>query len=298
MANPSLPYLPDLMEETEKEYEEWKANPNAHADFMTKRMNIPQTAMETAVTDWENIIATFIIKKGKKEIKRVVPDLLGRTCTTGIDYAMLTDWASVDLHFREGDWRHDINHSWLCLKSRDLHRLKCPWKDWAEAGKITLVDDVSINPDLLTSYIQEHGTIYNIAGIALDQYRYALLTNSLRSIGFDAKEYKNVHLVRPSDIMKVAPVIDNCFANQFFIWGDDPPLRWATNNTKRVPAGKKLKGLSDATNAEYGNYVYGKIEPKSRKTDPFMALVASMVIEDKLGDGGASVLADLPVITC
>ena len=33
---------------------------------------------------------------------------------------------------------------------------------------------------------------------------------------------------------------------------------------------------------DFGNYVYGKIEAKSRKTDPFMALVASMVVEDAL----------------
>ena len=41
--------------------------------------------------------------------------------------------------------------------------------------------------------------------------------------------------------------------------------------------------------------VYGKIEEKSRKTDPFLAGVASMVIEDVLGDG-MSVFEDLPVI--
>ena len=34
-----------------------------------------------------------------------------------------------------------------------------------------------------------------------------------------------------------------------------------------------------------GNYIYAKIEGKSRKTDPFMALVASMVIEPVLGTG-------------
>ena len=35
-----------------------------------------------------------------------------------------------------------------------------------------------------------------------------------------------------------------------------------------------------------GNFIYAKIEWRSRKTDPWMALVASMTIEDKLGDGG------------
>ena len=38
-------------------------------------------------------------------------------------------------------------------------------------------------------------------------------------------------------------------------------------------------------NTWYPNFIYAKIEAKSRKTDPFMAFVACMTIEDKLGDG-------------
>jgi phage terminase large subunit-like protein len=288
MANPSLPYLPDLMAETEKEYKEWVADPMAHGDFMTKRMNRHQSAMETAVTAWENIEAT----------NKPLPDLTGRSCVVGVDYMMITDFLSVNLHFREGDTRFDINHSWLCLQSRDLQRLQIPWREWAEANLLTLVDDVEIHPDIVADYIQAQAQKYNIVKIALDTYRYALLTKSLRRIGFDANEYKNVKLVRPTDIMKTAPVIDSCFTNQFFIWGDNPVLRWGTNNAKRVPAGSKLKEIGGATNANYGNYVYGKIEPKTRKTDPFISLVASMAIEDELGDGTTGTFDDLPVITC
>jgi phage terminase large subunit-like protein len=123
----------------------------------------------------------------------------------------------------------------------------------------------------------------------LDNYRYALLAKSLKRIGFDAADYKNIKLVRPSDIMKVVPVIDSCFVSHYFVWGDNPPLRWAVNNTKLIKSGYK-------TGNDTGNYVYGKIEAKSRKTDPFMALVASMAIEDEL-DTGESVYDDLPVIT-
>ena len=75
--------------------------------------------------------------------------------------------------------------------------------------------------------------------------------------------------------MRVQPVINSCFNNGYFTWGDCPPLRWATNNTKLVRAGRK-----DGTDT--GNFYYAKIEAKSRKTDPFMALVASMIIEDEL----------------
>lgn len=267
-ANPSLPYLPDLREEIRKEYREWKKNPQRLPAFMTKRMNIPDGASEIKVTDWDNIAAT----------NRPIPILHRWSCTCGIDYMKVTDFASVNLHFRKGDERFDISHSWLCLNSNDIPRMKCPWKEWADDGLLTLVDDVEIHPTILTEYISDAKREYDIKMLALDDFRYALVSRYLKEIGFDPKIYKNVKLVRPSDIMKVVPVIDSCFANQWFTWGDNPVLRWAVNNTKLIRHGRKL-GSEDA---DVGNFVYGKIEAKSRKTDPFMALAASMTVEEVL----------------
>lgn len=269
MANPSLPYLPSLLEETRKEYREWKKNPRILPSFMTKRMNLPENAEEMSVTDWENIKATNI----------VLPDLARWDCTCGIDYTKITDFASVNLHFRDGDLRYDVNHSWLCTQSKDIPRLKVPWKEWAKEGRLTLVDDVEIHPSLITGYIQEAKKDFNIKMLAIDDFRFALLSKYLQDIGFDMKVNKNLKMVRPSDIMKVVPVIDSCFVNQWFQWGDAPELRWAANNTKLIRHGRK-PGQED--DADMGNFVYGKIEAKSRKTDPFMALVASMTVEDVL----------------
>ncbi len=279
-ANPSLPYLPNLREEIRKEYADWKKNPATLPAFMTKRMNLPEGNADVEVTCWENIKAT----------NQPIPQDPGRCAVVGIDYTKVTDFASTNLHFRDGDIRYDLNHSWLCLRSADIPRFKIPWRQWAEEGHLTLVDDVEIHPDLITDWIAEQAQRYNILKIAVDNFRYALLANSLRKIGFDAKEYKNVKLVRPSDIMKVVPVIDSCFANRYFVWGDNPPLRWAVNNTKLIRSGK-------TAGSDTGNFVYGKIESKSRKTDPFMALVASMAIEEELGGGYSGTLPNLGVIT-
>lgn len=267
-ANPSLPYLPDLKEEIRKEYREWAKNPQRLPAFMTKRMNLPDGSSEIKVTEWENIAAT----------NKPAPVLHRWSCTCGIDYMKVTDFASVNLHFRKGDDRFDINRSWLCLNSKDIPRMKCPWKEWASEGLLTLVDDVEIHPTVLTEYITEAKKEYDIKMLALDDFRYALVSRYLKEIGFDPKIYKNMKLIRPSDIMKVVPVIDSCFANQWFSWGDNPVLRWAANNTKLIRHGRKL-GTEDA---DVGNFVYGKIEAKSRKTDPFMALAASMTVEEAL----------------
>ena len=120
---------------------------------------------------------------------------------------------------------------------------------------------------------------YRIIEIHIDNYRYALLREFLEKIGY-SWDRKNVILTRPSDIMKVYPIIDRCFTNGYFYWGDQPHLRWSVNNTKLVRT-KKSALAADGEN-DMGNYLLGKIEPKSRKTDPFMALVHSMCGEDKL----------------
>jgi phage terminase large subunit-like protein len=280
-ANPSLKYLPELKKVMNNEFKKMKYTPSIERDFYTKRMNWPKSNAEIAVTDWKNIEAT----------NKTIPDLIGWSCTVGIDYAKINDWASVNFHFKKGEQRFDINHSWLCKKSRDLKRLKVPWKEWADnkCRYITTVDDVEIHPKLLCDYIAVMAQKYNITKLALDNNRYALVSSELKKIGFDANDNKNIKLVRPNDIYKVQTIIDSCFTRQLFSWGDYPPLRWATNNTKLLSAGKKEK-------TETGNYYYAKIEPKSRKTDPFMALVHSMVIEDEIPEDTGN-YNDLPVIT-
>lgn len=268
MANPSLYYMPHLLREIQDEYQDWKDHPEQNGDFLTKRMGLRQGFREIAVTDYEKVKAT----------NRPLPDMAGWACTVGIDYAELSDWAAVNLHFRRGAERYDINHAWVCAQSKTLPRVKAPWRAWADHGMMTVVKDVSIHPDLLAAYVQEAGRVYSIKMLALDHYRWTLISDSLRKIGFDAADKSRVKLVRPSDIMQVEPVIQECFDRGLFAWGDNPPLRWAVNNTKRVRSSKRL-------GVDTGNYIYAKIEGKSRKTDPFMALVASMCVEFALGTG-------------
>ena len=74
----------------------------------------------------------------------------------------------------------------------------------------------------------------------------------------------------------------------------NPTLRWAVNNTKMIRYGRKLGKEDDA---DIGNFVYAKIEAKSRKTDPFMALVASMTVEDALPYAQVTNAPDLGVFT-
>lgn len=264
MANPSVPYLPNLLTEIRKEYREWKKNPDRLPAFMSKRMNLPCGKKETAVTDWDSIAAT----------NQEIPDLSGWSCTVGIDYSKTNDWVGCNFHFKDGNNRYDINHAWICSESADIPKIKPPWREWAKTDKLTYVEDVEIHPSVIANYIFEMGKKYNIVMVAIDSYRYALLADALSKVGI-SKEHGNLMLVRQTDIIKVVPIIDHCFLHRYFHWGDNPVLRWATNNTKVVRYGKK-------EGADKGSFVYAKIEAKSRKTDPFMALVASMTCENEI----------------
>lgn len=270
MANPSLAFLPHLRQEIEDEYREWLEHPEQNGDFLTKRMGIRAGFKEVSVTDYEKVLAT----------NKPLPDLSGWTCTVGLDYAELSDWAAVNLHFRRGANRFDINHAWICAQSKTLPRVKAPWRAWAERQIVTVVEDVSISPELLAGYIQRMALRYNVRGLAMDHYRWTLVSEAMKRIGFDAADKSRVKLVRPSDIMQIEPVIQECFDRNLFCWGDNPCLRWAVNNTKRVRSSRKM-------GVDTGNFIYAKIEAKSRKTDPFMALAASMTLEPLLGTGMA-----------
>lgn len=259
-ANPSLRYLPTLQRQIRKEYRDWVENPIENADFMTKRMGVPQGDKENEVTSWDNILRT----SGE------LPDLRGESCVCGVDFARLDDFVSACLLFKRDGRYYVKHHSWFCLNSRDRSRIRPPLEEWAKKGVLTLVDDVEIHPSIVTDWIYQQQADYKVERVAIDDYRYTLLMRELREIGFDAAN-GGVVKVRPMDHMKVQPVINSAFLNGTMTWGDDPLLRWFTNNTKLTPV---VNGN--------GNYKYEKIEPRSRKTDGFMALVAAFCIEDAI----------------
>jgi phage terminase large subunit-like protein len=273
-ANPSLPYRPSLMEQMKKEYADYKINPYVNNAFMTKRMNIPKGSKDIEVTSWENILST----------NKDIPNLEGASCTIGIDYTKVNDMMSVGLLFLKGGIYYWVSHSWFCTNSRDKDRIKAPLEEWSEQGLLTIVDDIEINPDMATEWIQEQLIKYNFVKLGVDNFRLALLSKSMKNIEIDATNKEQVKIIRPSDIMKIVPVIDSLFNNHQIVWGDNPLMRWFTNNTK-------------LTDKNLGNYVYDKIEPKSRKTDGFMAFVHAMIAaQDVLEDEDNNELFFMPPI--
>jgi phage terminase large subunit-like protein len=275
--NPSLHHFDDLRATMKREYIDYKEDPVNNSSFMTKRMNVPKGNQDVEITSWENILAT----------NQEIPDLTGCTCCVGIDYAKTTDFVCAGLLFRFKGKYYWLSHTWVCKASPDLGRIKAPLKEWEkELGLLTFVDGPEVSPDIPAAWIAEQAQKYNLTVMGMDNYRYTLLARSLKEVGFDTdkKGSNNIKLTRPSDQMKFGPTINSLFVKHDIVWGDNPLMRWYTNNTCMI--------TSDA-----GNITYGKIEPKSRKTDGFMAFVSAMCASTDLEDSGESVDLDLGCYT-
>ncbi len=272
-ANPSVNDFPDLFATIKKEVADMPYNLSYFPEFMAKRMNYPIGNKDTEVVSWDDIKAT----------NKPLPDLIGRSCVVGIDYAKTNDFVAVCLLFKEGSERYAIVHGWACAKSRDLDGIKAPLDEWARAGYITFVNDVEIPAELITNWIAEQGTKYVIEKIAVDNFRFSFLNIALRSIGYDAFEAKNVKLIRPSDLMRNFVTLNSIFINHNLSVGDNPYFRWNVNNTKKVTDTR-------------GNISYGKIEPRYRKNDAFMAFAAAQCIEDALPETGGDYEVLPPIV--
>ncbi len=270
-ANPSLHHFPHLQAEMKKEYINYKDDPISNSAFMTKRMNIPKGNKDVEVTSWENILAT----------NQDIPDLTGCTCIAGIDYMKTTDFLCAGLLFKYNGKYIWISHSWVCESSNDLGRIKAPLREWEEAKFLTFISGPEIPPDIPARWLAEQAQKYNVTTMWMDNYRYTLLAKALRDAGFDTdkKGANNIRLTRPSNEMLIAPVITSAFVNHNIVWGDNPLMRWYTNNTCMITS-------------QAGNITYGKIEPKSRKTDGFKAFIAAMCGSTDLEDSGERISID------
>lgn len=259
-ANPSYLHFPTLRHEMEIEFTEYLLNKNSHAAFPTKRLNCPQGDKDAEVTPWENLKAT----------NRPLPDLSGNPCVWGFDYASTQDFLAVGLLFKVEGIYYWISHTWVCKQSKDLHRIRAPLEDWERMELLTFVDDVEIDPEIPIAWLLEQQQTYHLVFGGIDHFRYTLLSKYLRAAGFDTDKKKgNVKLTYLPEQSMIAPAVTRIFSKHQIIWGDNPLMRWYVNNAKQCVDNK-------------GNITFGKIEPKSRKTDGFMALVAALIVSDIL----------------
>ncbi|MBQ7001702.1 MAG: terminase large subunit [Oscillospiraceae bacterium] len=262
-ANPSLndPNRRELLKEILLEFDEYKDDPAGHSAFATKRMNRPQGDKEAEVTSWDNILAA----------SAPLPDagyLEQRSAVFGIDYASTQDFVAAGILIQADGNYYWITHSWVCAQSKTLSRINFPLAEAERRGELTMVYEPEISPDIPVQWVESMREKYRLIMGGIDQYRYTLLAKAFAQHGFDPDRKKgNLKLIYSPEQSRVAPIITSAFLNHKIIWGDNMLMRWYTNNAIRIIDRR-------------GNITFGKIEPKSRKTDGFMALVAAFIVAE------------------
>lgn len=267
-ANPSLPYLPELQKELKKAYAKMKYQPQLAIDFMTKRMNLPAQDNFIVVAPWEKIMAT----------NQPIPydELKGLPCIGAVDYARTTDFASCGLLFKYKGKRYWLEHTFVCHKALEIESrpIKFPVQEMADRGLITIIRRDNISAQDISGWFLEQAKKYHIKNIVCDNYRAALLEAEFKEKGLPLTQIRS----GPITHAKVAPLIEQIFAEETLVFGDNPTMRWYTNNTCQEVDKK-------------GNIAYYKIEPKTRKTDGFFALVHALTQDAELEDYTGNIIS-------
>lgn len=275
LANPMFhqplsEYADNLYETVMEEYEDLEDDPSNREEFMTKRMNLPVTDLERSVASREEILAT----------NRPFPtNLIGKQAIGGLDYASLRDFAACGLLFRDGDDYVFKTHSFVRKQFVDIYygysrkasettkEKFAPIREWEEKGLLTVIDGPTIDPKTVVGWFVEQREKYGITKIVADNFRMDLLRPLFLEEGFEIEVIRNP---TAADNL-LAPRIEDAFANNHIIFGDNPLMRWYTNN------------VLVKTNGD-GNKSYKKKEEVRRKTDGFKAFEYSLWRADEIID--------------
>ena len=148
-----------------------------------------------------------------------------------------------------------------------MKKVVAPIADWEKQGLVTVVNSNTIQPQLIVEWFVKMREKYMIKKVIMDNFRAELLRKCFEDAGFEVEVIRNPRAISAL----LAPRIEDGFANHRFVWGDDPMMRWYTNN---------VEVKIDKT----GNKSYEKKEQFRRKTDGFMAFLYTMYRADELQD--------------
>lgn len=269
LSKPRGEYARGLFETIYEEYEDLEDDPSNREEFMTKRMNIPVTDLERSVAKWEEILAT----------NQLMPDLRDKECIGCLDFASIRDFAACGLIFKHEGKYPFLTHSFARKEFVDKYygyskkadennkQRFAPIKEWERQGLLSVIDEATINPSHVVNWFTEMSKYYNIKKIIGDNFRMEILKSPLEEAGFEVEIIRNPRAIHSL----LAPRVESGFANQLFIFGDNPLMRWYTNNTLVIIR-------------KDGNKEYAKKEPIRRKTDGFQAFVYGLYRVEELSD--------------
>ncbi|PEP55815.1 terminase [Bacillus wiedmannii] len=278
LSHPLSEYAEGLLETIKEEYEDLEDDPSNREEFMTKRMNLPVTNLERSVAKWSEILAT----------NRPFPDLYAQECIGALDFASIRDFAACGLLFRQNGEYIFKTHSFVRKEFVDIYygyskkagefkkQKFAPIKEWEEQGLLTVVDEPTINPQHIVDWFVEMREQYGVKKIIADNFRMEAIRPLLVAEGFEIEVIRNPKAIHSL----LAPRIEMAFANEQIVFGDNPLMRWYTQNVLVV-----IKGD--------GNKIYEKKEPVRRKTDGFQSFVHALYRADEIQEATDFVIGNI-----
>ena len=259
-CEPRSEYAEELFYIVKEEYLDLEEDPSNREEFMTKRMNFPEEDLEKSVASWDDIMAT----------NRDMPELQHRVAVGGLDFASIKDFAAVGLLFKVGDSYVWKSHSFVRKGFLDRVPLKVPIRQWEDDGLLTVVDEPVIDIKHIVNWFVEARMVYGVNRIVADTFRLDLVKSALEAEGFELIYIRNPRAIHSL----LAPRVETLFANHQIVFGDNPLMRWYTNNVY-----VKIK--------KDGNKEYLKKDEYRRKTDGFQAFIhalwqADNILEDEI----------------
>ena len=254
-SEPRSPYAADLLKKVTNQFSQLITNPSSRAEFLTKRMNLPSVDAAQSVADWDDILAT----------DREIPDLTHRTCVGGLDFASIKDFAAVGLLFQIGDEYFWLSHSFVRRGFLRDVKIKVPIDEWEARGLLTILDGPVIEIKYIVEWFCQQREKYGLEKIVADTFRLDIVKTALEAEGFELEFIRNPRAIHS----RLAPKVETIFSTRKIVFGDNPLMRWYTNNV--YVAIKKD-----------GNKEYLKKDEIRRKTDGFQAFIHALFKADEI----------------
>jgi phage terminase large subunit-like protein len=273
IVKPLSTYGKTLYRQIKKDYDALVEAPSGREEFLTKRMDYPSQAMNSNVAPWEEILATN---------QPIPKDIDGREAIGAVDFASVRDFIAAAVTVRYKDKLVTIEKQWarkgFCDKyyaysrkeriATPNQRINIPLHDWERSGLVEVIDEPLMDPRHALDWMQQMAQRFNIKKVVMDNYRAQIMRKMFEDGGFDVDIIQN-----PTSIDGLlASIIDDGFPRHRFIWGDNPMLRWNTQN------------VLVKVNKANGNKSYEKKEETRRKTDGFKAFEYTLYRANELSD--------------
>lgn len=273
IVKPLSTYGKTLYRQIKKDYDALVEAPSGREEFLTKRMDYPSQAMNSNVAPWEEILATN---------QPIPKDIDGREAIGAVDFASVRDFIAAAVTVRYKDKLVTIEKQWarkgFCDKyyaysrkeriATPNQRINIPLHDWERSGLVEVIDEPLMDPRHALDWMQQMAQRFNIKKVVMDNYRAQIMRKMFEDGGFDVDI---IHSPTSIDGL-LASIIDDGFPRHRFIWGDNPMLRWNTQN------------VLVKVNKANGNKSYEKKEETRRKTDGFKAFEYTLYRANELSD--------------